>query len=112
MKEISENAWKTGGKVFCGQPGCLLKKPETDTEYLANVLAVAIAGKSLEDWVDDSERNGMSDRCVHCTLRVLQGKQTYPTEAEWSRVVELGRWHHRRVQRWQRAHALHGRLGS
>jgi hypothetical protein len=112
MTRVIDSNHRCKNKIFCGQPGCLLKKPQTDTEYLANVLAVAIAGESLKDWVDDSERNGMTDQCVHCTLRVLEGKKTYPTEAEWSRIIELGRWHDRRVRRWERINANHGRLGA
>lgn len=112
MNDVIDAAGRSKSKTFCSQPGCLLKKPQTDTEYLANILAIAIAGESLEDWVGDSEHNGMTDQCVNCTLRVLEGKKTYPTEAEWSRIVELGRWHHRRVRRWERINANHGRLGA
>lgn len=98
--------------VLCMQPGCLLKRPGLEKEQLANILALAIAGNPLDEWIPDSERIEIGEHCGECVLRVLQGRKSFPTEADWLRLIALGRWHQRRHRRRERINAHYDRFAG
>ena len=43
-----------------------------------------------------------SPRCKPVELRIIQNGEIYRSKAEESRLIELGRWHHRRQRRRRR----------
>jgi len=96
---ISEDSNATN---LCVQPNCPLKKPSHNSRYLASIFSIGIVDGSLDDYIDGSQRMKFRRQCVRCARGVLKGRKTYPTEAEWIHLVDLGHWHERRRHRRSR----------
>jgi len=95
-------AMQYSGRCVCTQPACLLKKAGSGLEDIADFLVRILAGEPLKEIVPGSDLIKPRPLCKHCALRVLSGKNAYRTEAEWSRLDDLGHWHYRRCQRSER----------
>lgn len=96
-------AQTTGGGVpseeICTQPACLLRAPEVDRAYLAELLGRMLTGEDTKDLIPEGRRIEHRDACATCVMRVLDGARPFPTEKEVQRLSDLGHWSYRRQRR-------------
>lgn len=88
--------------TICEQPDCLFKKPGFNTRQFTEMLLRQLPKDLLNSIDPGFEQILTRPQCIPCALSVIQGGKACLTEAEWSHLHDMGRWHQRRQRRHKR----------
>ncbi len=83
----------------CTQPECLLREEDVDCRSLAELVVRVLSGGDVSDVMAGKSPIHPHERCVDCVLRVMRGGKPLPSVEEVERLLETGRWSHRRWRR-------------
>ena len=83
----------------CTQPECLLREEDVDCRSLAELIVRVISGEDVSEVMRGKTPVYPYERCVGCALRVMRGREPLPTVEEVERLLEAGKWSHRRWRR-------------
>ena len=85
--------------ALCTDDRCLLRDDCVGSVFIADLVLRVMSGEDVSELISSKPSFTRKDQCLECVLRVMRDRRPLRTVAEYEKLVDAGRWSHRRWRR-------------
>ncbi len=85
--------------ALCTDDRCLLQDDGVGSVFIADLVLRVMSGEDVSELISSKPPFTRKDQCLECVLRVMRDRRPLRTVAEYEKLVDAGRWSHRRWRR-------------